>query len=110
LLPHPYMPSPTLPSYHSSYSMHRVHFSSYAFLLFSSRIHHPPRTTLFPYTTLFRSKGKSITEAVRLAKSFITTAIEHSFTYTKHVGPTYHAAERKYGEAHPIKVFTENIN
>jgi len=58
----------------------------------------------------YLAKGKSIAEAVRLAKSFITTAIEHSFTYTKHVGPTYHAAERKYGEAHPIKVSTENIN
>src|SRR5699024_3614374 len=58
----------------------------------------------------YLAKGKSITEAVRLAKSFITTSIEHSCTYTKHVGPTYHAPERKYGESHPIKVFTANIN
>jgi len=50
------------------------------------------------------TKGHSIREAVRLAKSFVTTAIEHSFTYTEVVGPTYHAAERKYGKAHPISI------
>ena len=56
------------------------------------------------------AKGKSITDAVYLAKSFITTAIEHSFTYTEHVGPTYHAAERRFGEAHEIIVSKEKIN
>lgn len=50
------------------------------------------------------AKGESIEEAVRLAKRFITTAIEHSFSYTDIVGPTYHAALRLKGEAHPIKV------
>lgn len=55
------------------------------------------------------AKGKSIQEAVQIAKSFITTAIEHSFTYTDMVGPTYHAAERKYGEAHEIIVATETL-
>lgn len=55
------------------------------------------------------AKGKSITEAVRLSKSFITTAIEHSFTYTNYLGPTYHAAERKYGEAHDVIVHSEKI-
>ena len=58
----------------------------------------------------YLAKGKSITEAVHLAKSFVTTAIEHSFTYTEHVGPTYHAAERKYGEAHHVKVTTEKLS
>ena len=57
----------------------------------------------------YLSKGKSIHEAVLLAKSFVTTAIEHSFTYTDKVGPTYHAAERKYGQAHFIKETIENI-
>ncbi|MGM8365394.1 bifunctional hydroxymethylpyrimidine kinase/phosphomethylpyrimidine kinase [Virgibacillus sp. W0181] len=52
------------------------------------------------------AKGKSIQEAVLLSKSFVTTAIEHGFTYTEMVGPTYHAAERLRGEAHPIKVRT----
>lgn len=57
----------------------------------------------------YLAKGRPIKEAVHLAKSFITTAIEHSFTYTKHVGPTYHVAERKYGEAHSIQVTSEKI-
>jgi len=57
----------------------------------------------------YLAKGKSIHEAVLLAKSYITTAIEHSFTYTNWVGPTYHAAERKFGEAHKIKEKIESI-
>lgn len=57
----------------------------------------------------YLAKGKTIHDAVLLAKSFITTAIEHSFTYTDQVGPTYHAAERKYGEAYRIKEQTETI-
>lgn len=52
----------------------------------------------------YLAKGKSVLEAVHLAKSFITTAIEYSFSYTDTVGPTYHAAMRKKGEAHQIKV------
>lgn len=55
------------------------------------------------------AQGKSITEAVHLAKSFITTAITHSFSYTDLVGPTYHAAQRKYGEAHEIIVHSERL-
>lgn len=52
------------------------------------------------------TKGQAIAEAVGLAKSFITTAIEHGFSYTDIVGPTFHAASRKFGEAHPIKIET----
>lgn len=52
----------------------------------------------------YLAKGKPVIEAVELAKSFVTTAIEHGFSYTEMVGPTYHAAERKYGEAHKIKI------
>src|SRR5699024_478763 len=55
----------------------------------------------------YLAKGKTITEAVHLAKRFVTTAIEYSFTYTDKVGPTYHAAPRKFGNAHDIKVTTE---
>lgn len=55
----------------------------------------------------YLAKGKTIQNAVLLAKSFITTAIVHSFTYTNLVGPTYHAAERKYKEAHEIIVEQE---
>lgn len=50
------------------------------------------------------TKGKPVKEAVHLAKSFVTTAIEYGFSYTDIVGPTYHAAERRFGEAHEIKV------
>lgn len=52
----------------------------------------------------YLAKGKSVVEAVRLSKSFVTTAIEHGFSYTEMVGPTYHAAARRHGEAHKIKV------
>ncbi|WP_067726361.1 bifunctional hydroxymethylpyrimidine kinase/phosphomethylpyrimidine kinase [Oceanobacillus damuensis] len=54
----------------------------------------------------YLTKGKPVTEAVHLAKSFVTTAIAHGFSYTDIVGPTYHAAERKNGEAHRIIVKT----
>ncbi|MBP1948497.1 bifunctional hydroxymethylpyrimidine kinase/phosphomethylpyrimidine kinase [Virgibacillus litoralis] len=50
------------------------------------------------------ANGYSVLEAVRSAKSFVTTAIEYGFSYTELVGPTYHAAPRKHGEAHEIKV------
>lgn len=53
------------------------------------------------------AKGEPIAEAVRLAKSFVTTAIEHGFSYTDVVGPTYHAAMRRFDEAHKIKVRKE---
>lgn len=52
----------------------------------------------------YLAKGKSVAEAVGLSKSFVTTAIEHGFSYTEMVGPTYHAAARKHGEAHEIKI------
>ncbi|MFD2760064.1 bifunctional hydroxymethylpyrimidine kinase/phosphomethylpyrimidine kinase [Lentibacillus juripiscarius] len=54
--------------------------------------------------TSYLTKGHTVPEAVRLAKSFVTTAIEYGFSYNDMVGPTYHAAERMKGEAHTIKV------
>lgn len=61
--------------------------------------------------TAYLARGETMLEAVRLAKCFVTTAIEYGFSYTDMVGPTYHAANRKYGKAHPIKVeqFTTNM-
>ncbi|WP_174615678.1 bifunctional hydroxymethylpyrimidine kinase/phosphomethylpyrimidine kinase [Virgibacillus ihumii] len=50
------------------------------------------------------AKGKTVLNAVHSAKSFVTTAITNGFSYTEMVGPTYHAAARKFGEAHQIKV------
>lgn len=52
----------------------------------------------------YLGKGHSVVEAVRLAKTFVTTAIEYGFSYNDYVGPTYHAAMRNFGEAHQIKV------
>ncbi|MFD1038307.1 bifunctional hydroxymethylpyrimidine kinase/phosphomethylpyrimidine kinase [Virgibacillus byunsanensis] len=49
-------------------------------------------------------KGKPVREAVHLAKGFVTTAIQHGFSYTEIVGPTYHAAMRNRGIAHEIKL------
>lgn len=43
------------------------------------------------------AKGKSVHQAVSLGKAFITAAIRHSLTFKRGVGPTYHAAYRKYG-------------
>lgn len=54
--------------------------------------------------TAYLAKGETVIEAVRLAKGFITTAIQYGFSYHGTVGPTYHAATRKIGEAHQIKV------
>lgn len=59
--------------------------------------------------TAFLAKGESVVYAVEHAKKFVTTAIEHGFTYTEMVGPTYHAAERKYGDAYQIKVSKEDL-
>jgi len=55
------------------------------------------------------AKGLPVTEAVYQAKSFITTAIEHGFSYTDLPGPTLHAAKRLYGDAHTIKMTQEKI-
>src|SRR5699024_19842 len=58
----------------------------------------------------FLAQELPIHDAVLKAKSYITTAIQHSFSYTDIVGPTYHAAERKFGEAHSIIVKTESVS
>lgn len=55
------------------------------------------------------AQGESIEIAVVEAKKYVTTAIEHGFSYTEHVGPTDHAARRKYGNAHEIKVTHEHV-
>lgn len=44
------------------------------------------------------AKGASVPEAVAFAKNFITAAIRHAFGFEQGVGPTYHAAYRKFGE------------
>ncbi len=52
----------------------------------------------------YLAKGEPLHEAVRKAKQFITTAIAHGFSYTDDVGPTYHAAMRRFGHTHDIIV------
>lgn len=55
------------------------------------------------------AKGNTVEEAVISAKNYVTTAIEHGFTYSDSVGPTDHAAMRKYGDAHKIIVSHESV-
>ncbi|MUV38447.1 Hydroxymethylpyrimidine kinase [Lentibacillus sp. JNUCC-1] len=54
--------------------------------------------------TAYMAKGESVQAAVHKAKEYITAAIDHSFTYTDKVGPTYHAARRLFGSSHSLKV------
>ena len=42
------------------------------------------------------AKGKPVREAIATAKIFITEAIRHSFPLNQYVGPTNHAAYRRY--------------
>ncbi len=44
------------------------------------------------------AKGEPVQAAVETAKKFITAAIRHSFGFKRGVGPTYHAAYKKYDE------------
>ncbi|MCA1026473.1 pyridoxine/pyridoxal/pyridoxamine kinase [Cytobacillus kochii] len=43
------------------------------------------------------AKGKSVTEAIDVAKDFITAAITHGFKLNDYVGPTMHGAYRTFG-------------
>ncbi|MFD2446838.1 pyridoxine/pyridoxal/pyridoxamine kinase [Bacillus sp. CGMCC 1.16607] len=44
------------------------------------------------------AKGKTVVEAVQLAKDFTAAAIRHGFKLNEYVGPTMHGAYRTYGE------------
>jgi pyridoxine kinase len=43
------------------------------------------------------AKGKTVEEAVEVAKDFITAAISHGFKLNEYVGPTMHGAYRRFG-------------
>lgn len=43
------------------------------------------------------AKGKSVLEAIDVAKNFITAAIRHGFKLNEYVGPTMHGAYRNFG-------------
>ncbi len=42
------------------------------------------------------AKGKTVEEAVQIAKQFITYAIQHSLSFNRGIGSTHHGAMRKY--------------
>lgn len=44
------------------------------------------------------AKGKSVQEAVRESKKFITAAIRHSITFKRGIGPPDYSAYHRYGE------------
>ncbi|WP_449620128.1 pyridoxine/pyridoxal/pyridoxamine kinase [Robertmurraya sp. Marseille-Q9965] len=43
------------------------------------------------------AKGKTVLEAIDVAKDFITAAIRHGFKLNEYVGPTMHGAYRRFG-------------
>lgn len=43
------------------------------------------------------AQGKTVREAIYLAKDYITAAIKHSWKLNEYVGPVMHGAYRKYG-------------
>lgn len=43
------------------------------------------------------AKGRTVLEAIEIAKAFITEAIRHGFALNQYVGPTMHGAYRLYG-------------
>lgn len=59
--------------------------------------------------TALLAKNIPFNIAVEKAKTFITTAIEHSFSYSDLAGPTYHAAQRKFGQAYEIVITKEDL-
>ncbi|KGX90633.1 bifunctional hydroxymethylpyrimidine kinase/phosphomethylpyrimidine kinase [Pontibacillus marinus] len=44
------------------------------------------------------AKGKTVEEAVQIAKQFITYAIQHSLSFNRGIGSTHHGAMRKYNK------------
>src|SRR3712207_8163519 len=71
------------------------------FVYFFLMIRRPPRSTLFPYTTLFRSKGRRMAERTRRAnarKSAVRAAVEHVFAHRK--GPMALRSEEHTSELH----------
>src|SRR2546430_5144481 len=55
-------------------------------------IRRPPRSTLFPYTTLFRSRTTAATEEVRKHHEYRTGERQHA--YTREIGAAEHQHHR----------------
>src|SRR5438093_9590760 len=60
-----------MPSAHALFSPLLVPSAGLYFVFFFLMIRRPPRSTLFPYTTLFRSRGTAADQTRRVAESGI---------------------------------------
>src|SRR2546427_12617437 len=54
-------------------SIHTIHYHLF-FLFFFLMIRRPPRSTLFPYTTLFRSRGEGAPDRAQAGKEILSLA------------------------------------
>src|SRR2546430_13340674 len=66
-------------------------------LFFFLMIRRPPRSTLFPYTTLFRSSNRS-TRAPRCSTARISAAMRFALVRAASVGPTRSRSEEHTSE------------
>jgi pyridoxine kinase len=70
-------------------------FTLYGSEKFETTFTHGAGCTYSAAITAELAKGKSVYEAVDVAKAFITAAIGHGFKLNEYVGPTWHAAYRR---------------
>lgn len=66
---------------------------------FDTKHTHGTGCTFAAAITAGLAKGQSVLEATQVAKQFISSAIEHSLAIGQGIGPTNHAAYRKYESA-----------
>jgi pyridoxine kinase len=69
-------------------------FTIYESEKFATTFTHGAGCTYSAAITAVLAKGKSVHEAVDVAKAFITEAIRHGFQLNEYVGPTWHGAYR----------------
>lgn len=72
-------------------------FTLYESEKFDTTFTHGAGCTYSSAITAELAKGKSVREAVEVAKDFITAAIQHGFRLNEYVGPTWHGAYRGAG-------------
>src|SRR6266404_6606842 len=73
----------------------------YSFYLFFLMIRRPPRSTLFPYTTLFRSfSWKDVSEG----EGSIAVALVHSEIVVEHVSGLRHQQNKRAGFGFSVKL------
>jgi pyridoxine kinase len=69
-------------------------FTIYESEKFKTTFNHGAGCTYSAAVTAELAKGKSVHQAVDVAKAFITEAIRHGFRLNEYVGPTWHGAYR----------------